>query len=85
MILPYRLNALHYFAITTDIVNVKICFENNVKFIKDTFGKHPLDYANESKNSVFIHQMIEIINTLTFLDNLYSNINSSVMLLFIKI
>ena len=49
-IFPYKVTALHYFVLSSNIEGIKFCFENGVKFGRDCFGSNPLDYALASKN-----------------------------------
>lgn len=49
-ILPYNVNALHYFVFSSHLKGIEFCFANGVKFIRDSFGKNPLDYAHLSTN-----------------------------------
>lgn len=58
-IFPYRLNALHYFAMTGNVEGVEICFKNKVKFIKDVFGKTPLDYAIKTADKLVIEAILK--------------------------
>ena len=37
-IYPYKLNALHYFAITGDVEGAEACYAKRVKFTIDEFG-----------------------------------------------
>lgn len=63
-IYPYRLNALHYFAITANVEGAEQCFKNKVKFMLDSFGKSPLDYAIESHDRLIIDTVMNgLFNT----------------------
>lgn len=50
MIYPFRINALHFFAISLNEDALAFCFKEEVVWTKDVFGKDPLDYAIESGN-----------------------------------
>ena len=58
-IYPYKVNALHFFALTGNAKAIRICFENNVKFIQDVFGKTPFDYAVQTDNKVTIQAILQ--------------------------
>ena len=57
-IYPYKLNALHYFAMTSNVAGAEACFEHGVKFTIDAFGKSPLDYAIASKDKLIIEAVL---------------------------
>ena len=63
-IYPYRLNALHYFAMTSNVTGAEVCFENKVKFTLDAFGKSPLDYAIATKDKLIIETILNGINSM---------------------
>lgn len=49
---------------TANVEGAKLCFENKVKFMLDSFGKSPLDYAIESKDRLIIEAiMVGIFET----------------------
>lgn len=58
-IYPYKLNAAHYFAMTGNVRGIEICFEKEINFIQDVFGKTPLDYANDSKDKLIIEAVLK--------------------------
>jgi hypothetical protein len=64
-ILPYNVNALHYFVLQSHVKGIEFCFANGVKFIRDSFGKNPLDYAHLSTNQVVVDAVITGIYSLT--------------------
>ena len=49
-IYPYRVNALHYFALSGNDKALSYCLQNGVLFTYDCFGKSPLNYAIKSQN-----------------------------------
>jgi hypothetical protein len=61
---PFNQNALHYFTISGNVEAINYCFENNIKFLKDTFGLNPFDYARLSKNNSVIGAVYAGINAL---------------------
>jgi len=64
VIYPYQCNALHYFAISKNIRGLTYCFENNIDFIVDIFGKTPLHYAKESNNILMVDTIYKCIYNL---------------------
>jgi hypothetical protein len=63
-IYPYKLNALHYFAMTSNVAGAEACFENKVKFTIDSFGKSPLDYAIATKDKLIIETILSGIDSM---------------------
>jgi hypothetical protein len=57
-IYPYKLNALHYFAMTSNVAGAEACFANKVKFTLDQFGKSPLDYAIATEDKLIIETIL---------------------------
>ncbi len=55
---PYKLNALHYYAMTSNVAGAQACFANKVKFCLDAFGKSPLDYAIETEDKLIIDAIL---------------------------
>mmetsp|Transcript_22378 Transcript_22378/g.16862 ORF Transcript_22378/g.16862 Transcript_22378/m.16862 type:complete len:103 (+) Transcript_22378:952-1260(+) len=61
VIYPYQCNALHYFAISTNMEAITYCFANGVDFIVDIYGKTPLHYAKESHNVLMVDTIYKCI------------------------
>lgn len=57
-IYPYKMNALHYFAMTSNVAGAEECFKNRVKFHLDQFGMSPLDYAFETQDKLIIEAVL---------------------------
>jgi hypothetical protein len=57
-IYPYLVNSLHYFATSGNPEAITYCFANEVKYLKDAFGKTPLDYALESKDKSALNAVV---------------------------
>lgn len=38
---------------------IEICFEKDINFIQDVFGKTPLDYAIDSKDKLIIEAILK--------------------------
>jgi hypothetical protein len=53
-IIAYSLNVFHYFVLSLDkgidycLDGIQYCIDKKIPFIKDSFGKTPLDYAKNS-------------------------------------
>lgn len=58
-IFPYRVNALHHFAISGDEEGVEKCFKNKVPFVTDIFGKTPLHYAMGANDQATLNAVVK--------------------------
>ncbi len=55
---PFKLNSLHYFAMTHNADGIAFCFKKRVRWINDIFGKSPLDYALKAGDRQTIETVI---------------------------
>jgi hypothetical protein len=58
-VFPFRVNALHYFALIGDEDGVATCFKAEVKFVRDAFGKTPLHYAMAANDQATLNAVVK--------------------------
>lgn len=56
-IYPYRMNSLHWFALSGNNEAIEYCIQNGVKFMYDIFGTNPLYFAIKSSDLTSINSI----------------------------
>lgn len=61
MIMPFKVNSIHYMAFQNNASSLEAALSSNTKYVKDSFGNTPLTYAMQRKSYDCIQTVLEYI------------------------